>query len=153
MQVNPTQTIPPQLCICLLNELILTFLKTHLPLSQLQRERIDPAPLRKMHPSPRSHRQPSGPLEEAQAKVQGVVLGATEDASRSALDPSSGATAPLPTGACINLIRSSWTSSAKQILSLPLILFSFFWNVPLCCSAIYVSLTLIHQGIDCGRRQ
>ena len=76
--------MPPQLCICLLKEVILTFLRDHLPLSQEQKASIDSQSPRLQHPKPRKE-QPSNPVENAQASVKDSVLKASDSASADAL--------------------------------------------------------------------
>ncbi len=74
----------PQLCMCLLKEVILTFLRDHLPLSQAQKVNIDPQSPRQHHPKHKVE-QPSNPLEGAEASVKDSVLKASESASIEAL--------------------------------------------------------------------
>ena len=74
----------PQLCICLLKEVLLTFLRDQLPLSQAQREDINPTGPREFHPT-RQKAQPSTPVQGAEAGIKEAVLGATEEASNEAL--------------------------------------------------------------------
>ena len=76
--------MPPQLCICLLKEVILTFLKDHLPLSHEQRDSISTQSPRQQHPKPKKE-QPSNPVEGAGAGVKDSVLKASESASAEAL--------------------------------------------------------------------
>lgn len=84
LQTNPTQSMPPQLCICLLKEVILTFLRDHLPLSPDQRQNIDTQRPRLQHPKPKKE-QPSNPVEGAGASVKDTVLKASDSASAEAL--------------------------------------------------------------------
>lgn len=74
----------PQLCIALLKEVILTFLRAHLPLSQQQKEAIDPTTAREQHPKPKKE-QPTNTMEGAQAEIKGSILGASESATDEAL--------------------------------------------------------------------
>ena len=88
VQTNPAQKMPPQLCMCLLKEVILTFLKDHLPLNREQRGRIDPTGPRQQHPAGKA--QPGNPMEGAEATVKGAVLNASNDAAEEALAPGGG---------------------------------------------------------------
>ena len=84
MQTNPAQSMPPQLCICLLKEVILTFLRDHLPLSREQRDSISTQSPQQQDPKPKEE-QPSNPVEGAGAGVKDSVLKASESASAEAL--------------------------------------------------------------------
>ena len=110
----------PQLCISLLQEVILTFLKAHLPLTTEQRADINPKGPRRHHPHPQES-QPDNPVEGAGANIKDSVLQATEEASKDALASSNAAPGALPnqTLRCRQNAARMGQSRTDNVLAVP----------------------------------